>query len=189
MGKRVIILNFDVASKAYQAFSEIKKLHTGRQLKGEQMAVVTHDNDGTHKFKIDDFIDLTGANNSSKDSLIGMIIGVFVSPIAMLLGWFAGSMIGGYKDVKEVTDANSVFQQVINSIHEGETGVILIAEETDNRPLNQLIFSDLGAQITRLDYETVEDELKEAQKLEKEVKKQAQDTWKEHKPSKEIENK
>lgn len=29
-----------------------------RQLKGEQMAVVTHVNDGQHQFKINDFIDL-----------------------------------------------------------------------------------------------------------------------------------
>ena len=40
MSKRVIILNFQVESQAYQAFSEIKKLHAVRSIKGEQMAVV-----------------------------------------------------------------------------------------------------------------------------------------------------
>lgn len=42
MAKRIIIMNFDIESKSYQAFSEIKKMQAERQLKGEQMAVVTH---------------------------------------------------------------------------------------------------------------------------------------------------
>ena len=50
MSKRVIILNFQVESQAYQAFSEIKKLHAVRSIKGEQMAVVSHDPNGTHQF-------------------------------------------------------------------------------------------------------------------------------------------
>lgn len=32
MSKRVIILNFQVESQAYQAFSEIKKLHAVRSM-------------------------------------------------------------------------------------------------------------------------------------------------------------
>ena len=50
MAKRIIIMNFDIESKSYQAFSEIKKMQAERQLKGEQMAVVTHVNDGQHQF-------------------------------------------------------------------------------------------------------------------------------------------
>ncbi|BDP53468.1 hypothetical protein EfmJHP35_13920 [Enterococcus faecium] len=71
MSKRVIILNFQVESQAYQAFSEIKKLHAVRSIKGEQMAVVSHDPNGTHQFKIEDFIDFTGNNKSSTGGLIG----------------------------------------------------------------------------------------------------------------------
>ena len=36
MAKRIIIMNFDIESKSYQAFSEIKKMQAERQLKGEQ---------------------------------------------------------------------------------------------------------------------------------------------------------
>ncbi len=76
MAKRIIIMNFDIESKSYQAFSEIKKMQAERQLKGEQMAVVTHVNDGQHQFKINDFIDFTGNNHTSKDSMIGMLVGI-----------------------------------------------------------------------------------------------------------------
>ena len=56
-----------------------------RQLKGEQMAVVTHVNDGQHQFKINDFIDFTGNNHTSKDSMIGMLVGILGGPWAFFL--------------------------------------------------------------------------------------------------------
>lgn len=171
MNKKVIILTFDLESLSYQAFSEIKKMHMKRVIKGEQMAVVTHREDGTHKFDIQDFIDFTGNNNTAKGSTIGMLIGLLGGPLGMMLGWFAGSMIGGAKDAKELTDAKSIFEFVADQIGEGETGVVFIAEEEDNRSLNDLIFTQLGGHITRLGFDEVEEDILDAQKLEEETKK------------------
>lgn len=131
MAKRIIIMNFDIESKSYQAFSEIKKMQAERQLKGEQMAVVTHVNDGQHQFKINDFIDFTGNNHTSKDSMIGMLVGILGGPLGILFGWFAGSMYGASKDAKEIQEAQTVFEHVIQKIDEGQTGLLLIAEEED----------------------------------------------------------
>ncbi|WEG72650.1 DUF1269 domain-containing protein [Vagococcus intermedius] len=175
MTKKIIVVNFDIESKSYQAFSEIKKMHLAKEIKGEQLAVVTHKEDGTHQFEINDFIDFTGNNHSAKDSTIGMFVGLLGGPLGMMLGWFAGSMIGGAKDVNEVKEATSIFEFVAKQIDEGQTGALLIAEEEDNRPLNELIFNHLGGHITRLDYAEVEQELAEAQKLEKEVKEKETD--------------
>ena len=120
------------------------------------MAVVSHDPNGTHQFKIEDFIDFTGNNKSSTGGLIGMLVGVLGGPLGILLGWFAGGMIGATQDAKEIKDAQTVFDFVGNKIGEGATGLILIADEEDNRPLNQLVMMELGGEITRLDYEDVE---------------------------------
>ncbi|WP_086283195.1 DUF1269 domain-containing protein [Candidatus Enterococcus wittei] len=179
MSKRVIILNFQIESQAYQAFSEIKKLHGTRAIKGEQMAVISHVPNGTHQFKIEDFLDFTGSNNSSKGGLIGMLVGVLGGPLGILLGWFAGGMIGATQDAKEIKDAQTVFDFVSNKIGEGATGLILIAEEEDNRPLNQLVMMELGGEITRLDYEEVEKDVHDAAELEKHAKETAQKNWKE----------
>ncbi|BDP49860.1 hypothetical protein EfmJHP10_12960 [Enterococcus faecium] len=178
MSKRVIILNFQVESQAYQAFSEIKKLHAVRSIKGEQMAVVSHDPNGTHQFKIEDFIDFTGNNKSSTGGLIGMLVGVLGGPLGILLGWFAGGMIGATQDAKEIKDAQTVFDFVGNKIGEGATGLILIADEEDNRPLNQLVMMELGGEITRLDYEDVEKDVHDAKEAENHAKEAAQKTWK-----------
>ncbi|MBP1045811.1 DUF1269 domain-containing protein [Enterococcus sp. BWM-S5] len=177
MSKRVIIMNFDVESQAYQAFSEVKKLHVGRQIKGEQMAVITHNNDGAHQFKINDFLDFTGNDHTSKDSLIGMVIGILGGPLGVLLGWFAGSLIGATQDAKEIQGAQSIFEFLTEKIAEGQTGLIMIAEEDDNRQLNHLIMNDLGGEITRLEYENVTKEIEKAKAVEKKVKEAANDAW------------
>ncbi|KAF1296949.1 DUF1269 domain-containing protein [Enterococcus sp. JM4C] len=177
MSKRVLLLTFGIESQSYQAFSEIKKLHVARAIKGDQMAVVTHTNDGNHQFKIDDFIDFTGNNNASTGGMIGMLVGVLVSPLAVLLGWFAGGMIGATRDAKEIKDAQSVFESVISQIGVGDTAVILIVEEDDNRPLNQLVMNQLGGRITRLDYAEVEEEIQRAKEVEDQAQKAAQETW------------
>lgn len=178
MSKRVIIMHFEVESQAYQAFSEIKKLYAEKQIKGEQMAVVTHVNDGVHQFKIDDFLDFTGNNHTAKSSMIGMLVGILGGPLGILLGWFAGSIFGASQDAKEIQGAQTVFEHVTKQIGEGETGLILIAEEDDNRPLNQLIMNELGGEITRLNFDDVEKEITDAKDVEKETKDSAEKSWK-----------
>lgn len=170
MSKKVILVNFPMESLAYQAFSQIKQLHASSAIVGEQMAVVSHREDGSHQFDIKDFIDFTGKNHTSKNSTIGMLIGLFAGPLAMMLGWFTGGMIGNAQDVKEVKATKSIFEYMGKAIDEGETGLILIAEEEDNRPLNQLIFNELGGNIERHDFEDVLADVTEAQTLEAEVK-------------------
>ena len=88
-------------------------------------------------------------------------------------------MIGATQDAKEIKDAQTVFDFVSNKIGEGATGLILIAEEEDNRPLNQLVMMELGGEITRLDYEEVEKDVHDAAELEKHAKETAQKNWKE----------
>ena len=161
MEKRVIIMNFDVESKAYEAFSKAKRLHMNKSFK------VHHSNDGEHKFEIEDFLDFTGSNKSSTGGLIGMMVGILGGPVGILLGWFTGGMIGATQDAKEVRDATGVFEFLVDKIGEGDTALLLIAEEEDNRPLNQLIMMELGGEITRLDYEEVENEVKKAQEMAK----------------------
>ncbi|MBV7390165.1 DUF456 domain-containing protein [Enterococcus alishanensis] len=168
MEKRVIIMNFEISSQAYEAFSKVKKMHMSREVKGDQMAVIRHSEDGQHQFEIEDFLDFTGNNKSATGGLIGMLVGILGGPIGILLGWFTGSVIGGTQDVKEVRNAQGVFSFLIDKVSEGSTALLLIADEDDNRPLNQLIMNELGGEITRLDYDDVEEDIKKAQDMAKE---------------------
>lgn len=173
MTKRVIIMNFELESQSYQAFSRVKRLAAEQKIKAEQMAVVSHTNDGQHNFTIEDFLDFTGNNKSATGGLIGMLVGILGGPIGILLGWFTGGMIGASQDVKEVKNAEGIFKFLIDKIGEGETGLILIADEEDNRPLNQVVMNELGGEITRLELAEVEEDIKKAQDLAQQKKAQA----------------
>lgn len=177
MTKKVIVMNFKVNSEAYQAFSEVKKMHVSRQLKGEQMAVVTHSTDGSHQFKVEDFLDFTGNNQTSTGGIIGMLVGILGGPLGIMLGWFGGSMIGASRDAKEIQTAQTLFEFLVDQIGEGSTGLIIIAEEEDNRPLNQLVMNEMGGEITRFDFDEVEEEIKKAKEVEEATKAQAQADW------------
>lgn len=177
MTKRVLVMNFEISSQAYQAFSEIKKLALSGQVKGEQMAVVTHSDDGDHKFKVEDFLDFTGSNKTSTGGLIGMLVGLLGGPLGILLGWFGGSMIGATRDAKEIKNAQNIFEHLVNQIGEGQTGLILIADEEDNRPINEVVMNQLGGGITRLDLEEVEEEIQKANEVQDSVTKKAQQDW------------
>lgn len=177
MTKRVIIMNFNENAQAYQAFSEIKRIRPTEDFKGEQMAVVTHSKNGDHQFKIEDFIDFTGANKSNKAGMIGMLVGLLGGPLGMMLGWFGGSMIGGSRDVKEIQNAQTIFEFVGNKIHEGETGLIMIVDESDNRILNNLIMYELGGELSRFDLAEVEEEIQKAKEVESNAKETARHDW------------
>lgn len=169
MTKRIIVAKFEYQSQAYEAFSKVKRIHLAKQIKGEQMAVLSHKKDGTHQFVAEDFLDFTGKNQTSKGGTIGMLAGILAGPWGILLGWFGGSMIGASKDAKKVQKANALFELLGKEITEGETGLILIAEEEDNRPLNDLIMYELEGWIYRFDYNEIEEELDEMNEAQKEM--------------------
>ncbi|AYW44968.1 DUF1269 domain-containing protein [Tetragenococcus koreensis] len=177
MTERVIIMNFEENAQAYQGFSMIKKAQTAKEVSGEQMAVVTHSASGQHQFTVEDFIDFTGSNQTSKGGLIGMMIGILGGPLGILLGWFGGSVIGASRDSKEIREAQTVFDFVGKKIDVGETGLILIADETDNRPLNQIIMMELGGEIARFDLTEVQEEIKKAQEVEETTKANTKQNW------------
>lgn len=177
MSEKVIIMSFDSESKGFQAFSEIKTLHNRGVIKGEQMAVLEHV--PNHILKPLDFIDFTGNDQNIKGGLIGMVIGILAGPLGFLLGWFTGSMIGGYRDTKEVRDALSIFNETVSLIPEGTVGVILMAEEEKTGHLDDLIIQKLGGKIIRLDKKVVEEDVSTAIEAEKEAETKANQKWSE----------
>lgn len=175
LNNKVMIMSFDSESKAFQAFSEIKSLHNTGKIKGEQMAVLKHV--PNHILEPVDFIDFTGRDKTAKGSLIGMLVGILAGPLGILLGWFTGSIIGGYGDTKEIKGALSIFEETINLIPEGTTGAILIAEEEKIGHINDIVVEKLNGEIVRLDKEVVEKEVEEALETEKEAGNTAKKRW------------
>ena len=84
MAKRIIIMNFDIESKSYQAFSEIKRCRQKDSLKVSKWRLLRMLMMASINFKINDFIDFSN-NHTSKDSMIGMLVGILGGPWAFFL--------------------------------------------------------------------------------------------------------
>ena len=106
-----------------------------------------------------------------------MVIGILAGPLGVLLGWFTGSVIGSFRDVKEIKGALSIFEETINLIPENTIGAILIATEEKEGHVNDLIIDKLDGKIVRIDQETVEEDISMAVEAGKEAKKGANDKW------------
>ncbi|BAL62053.1 hypothetical protein MPD5_0811 [Melissococcus plutonius DAT561] len=163
MSKRMIIMHFDVNNQAYQAVSEIKKWQTEQKIVGDQLAIVTHAQDGIHRFIINKFVDFyfNDQNQSINDSLIHVFIDILDGPSGILFEWFSGSLLGTNLKMKK----DSVFKQMTEQLKKGETGIILIAVENDNRLLNYLVVDQLDGKIIRLNLDKVEQEINQAKQL------------------------
>lgn len=175
MTKRVFIMTFEEESIAYQAFSNLKKLQLKQLVEIEQMAVVT--NRGKDKLEMQDFLDFTGADKTAKGSLIGVLVGILGGPIGILLGWIGGTTIGATRDAKEIKTAVSVFEQTLDTICEGKTGIILIADVLGQNDLRRSAEDKFGGSLLQLDYEIVMEEIEDARETEKELEKEAKKRW------------
>lgn len=175
--RKVLLITFDEESKSYQAFSEIKEMAGNGTIKGREMAVVTHKVQGGHTFEVNDFINFNGDTHIFNDGFIGMLIGILGGFVGMLIGWVVGDIVGAVRDSNDGKRARNLFEQMNHDIPDGETGVILVADETDNHVINEVIVEQLGGKITRFDYTEVEADIKHAQEIEHETKKEAKHRW------------
>lgn len=55
--------------------------------------------------------------------------------------------------------------------------MILIVEEDDNRPLNELMMNQLGGSIHRFTFEEVESEIKHAKEVQDETSASTKENW------------
>lgn len=165
-------MTFEADSKAYQAFSNLKKMHIENNVSLEHIAVVTNKEDD-EKIEIEEFLDLTGANKTAKGSIIGLFVGVLGGPLGMLLGWMSGSMIGATRDAREIKDAVSVFEQALSMITPGKTGLVVIGDAEARNTLRTYVEDELEGRLLQLDLDLVMEEVERARQAEKELQKEA----------------
>ena len=80
---------------------------------------------------------VNGAMNGDdtwKGSLIGSLVGVLGGPLGVLLGGSMGMLIGGAVDANDMADSASLIEKAGDSILNGETAIILLAQEEYETP-------------------------------------------------------
>ena len=181
MKENLILANYKVESEAYQALSELKRDTTNANYTISQAVIVKKEND---KLTImDGFVNGTmNGDDTWKGSLIGSLVGVLGGPLGVLLGGSMGMLIGGAVDANDMVDNASLLEKAGDSILNGETAIILLAQEEYETALTAKL-NNFEVSITRFDAAEVAAEVEHARELEKQMAKEAREKMREERTS------
>ena len=177
MKENVILVNYNVESEAYQALSELKRETSNANYTISQAAVVKKENGTLHI--MDSFVNGAATGDDTwKGSLIGSLVGILGGPLGVLLGGSMGILIGGAVDANDMADNASLLEKAGDSISDGETAIILLAQEEHETALTAKL-NHFEATITRFDAAEVAAEVEHAREVEKQMAREAREKMRE----------
>jgi uncharacterized membrane protein len=166
----IVVATFSDESKTYQAFSEIKRAAAERKLKINGLTIMHRRLDG--QFEVRDAAMKT-YGGSITGGLIGSLVGIMGGPLGILLGWGAGSLIGGFRDAREIKEDASLFQRITENMEVG--GTALVGELEDEQPyvVDQIV-RRLEGELLRRRTEDVEADIHAAEEAQESARTAAQ---------------
>ena len=177
MKENLILVNYKVESEAYQALSELKREMSNANYTIWQAAIVKKEN-GTLNI-MDGYVNGTMTGDDTwKGSLIGSLVGVLGGPLGILLGGSMGMLIGGAVDANDMAENASILEKAGDSILDGETAIILLAQEEYETALTAKL-NNFDVSITRFDAAEVAAEVEHAREVEKQMAREAREKMRE----------
>ena len=177
MKENLILANYTVESEAYQALSELKRETTNANYTISQAVIVKKENGKLNT--MDGFVNGSAAGDDSlTGSLIGSLIGILGGPLGILLGGSMGMLIGSAVDAGDMADSASLLEKAGDSILDGETAIILLAQEEYETALTAKL-NHFDVAITRFDAAEVAAEVEHAREVEKQMAKEAREKMRE----------
>ena len=170
MAENIVIAVYEVESEAYQALSEIRHEPANANYTLSQAVVVKKEN-GRLNMR-DGFDSGNEANDTWKGGLIGSLVGILGGPIGILLGGSVGMMIGAAADAGDVAEHISMLERAGDCIAEGETAMLLLAQEDYETALTAKL-NRFHVSITRMDAAEVAAEIEHAKEVEKQLAREA----------------
>ena len=179
MNENLVLVNYKVESEAYQALSELKRDTANANYTISQAVIVKRENGQLNT--MDGFINGKDANDDTvTGSLIGGLVGILGGPIGILLGGSVGMLIGGAVDASGLVKDASLLEKAGDSIAEGETAIILLAQEEYETALTAKL-NDFDVTITRFDAAEVAAEVEHAREVERQMAKETREKLREEK--------
>ncbi|WP_035852337.1 hypothetical protein, partial [Kitasatospora azatica] len=140
--QHMLFITFDSPQAALDAFGEAKELR-GVQ----QAAVLTRSTEG--------LLDtpeswVRGAGTPTvATGIVGGLLGLFGGPVGVLLGWTAGTVLGGAAELRHFQDGAEGLLVYSKDLAEGHAMLIVEAHESDPAPLDALAARHGGRLIRR----------------------------------------
>lgn len=155
----IFVATFPDESKTYQAFSEIKRAATEGKLKINGLTIMHRRLDG--QFEVRDAA-MKNYGGSIMGGIIGSLVGIMGGPLGILLGWGAGSLIGGFRDVREIQEDSNLFQRITENMEVGGTALVGELENEQPYAVDQIV-RKLGGELLRRRTEDVEADIAAAE--------------------------
>ena len=171
--ENVVLANYKVESEAYQALSELKRDTANANYTISQAMIVKRENGKLNV--MDGFVNgMTTGDDTWMGGLLGGLIGILGGPIGVLLGGSFGMLVGGAVDAGEMAGDTSLLEKAGDSIADGETAIILLAQEEYDTALTAKL-NDFDVSITRLDAAEVAVEVEHAKEVERQMAKETRE--------------
>ena len=171
--ENVVLANYKVESEAYQALSELKRDTANANYTISQAMIVKRENGKLNV--MDGFVSgMTTGDDTWMGGLLGGLIGILGGPIGVLLGGSFGMLVGGAVDAGEMAGDTSLLEKAGDSIADGETAIILLAQEEYETALTAKL-NDFDVSITRLDAAEVAVEVEHAKEVERQMAKETRE--------------
>ena len=164
IAENVLVVDFKRDSQAYQAFSELRDDFVDDDYFISQAAIVKKE-DGEIVVKEQEERLEKGVDDTLKGGLIGGLVGLLGGPLGALVGGGVGALIGEIKDTGDALKDFSVMDHVSECVAEGETVLLLLADEKGTEALTEKLKA-YDATITRFTTDEVAKEIERAEKAE-----------------------
>ena len=164
VAENVLVVNFKKESQAYQAFTELKEDFVDDNYFISQAAIVKKE-DGEIVVKEQEERLEKGVDDTLKGGLIGGLVGLLGGPLGALVGGGVGALIGEIKDTGDALKDFSVMDRVSECVAEGETVLLLLADEKGGDVLTEKLKA-YDATVARFATDDVVKEIERAEKAE-----------------------
>ena len=182
MNQNLVVGIFEVESEAYQAITELKQVPGSEQSLVVQ-AVLVRQEDGKQVL-LDSFdTGITTRDDTARGGMIGALIGILGGPIGVLFGASYGALIGAAFDAGDAVGSASMIEQIADKLDDGDLALIALAGEENEAVLDNKL-GKFKVEISRFDAAVVAAEVEEAEKLEREMARDARKKLREDKKAK-----
>jgi uncharacterized membrane protein len=168
--ENVLAVNFNDDTKAYAALTSLKQLDEQGQLKLGEAAVVLRNEDGqiVTKEQIGD----SEFAGTATGGIVGLIVGVLGGPLGILIGGYAGLLVGSLFDMDETDHTESALSDIARSVRPGHPALIAVATEQSPEVLDTAM-STLDGTIVRRNLDEVLAEIAAAEDAQRAAKREA----------------
>lgn len=169
--QNIIAAIFENESEGFQAMTQLRQKPVTDDAAILQLALVKNRD---NKIEVLDRFE-TGFDTSDDmliGGLVGSLVGVLGGPVGVLLMGSYGMLAGSLFDMDDAINDEAMVETVAGKLLDGEVALIALADEKKEAYLDEQL-GKFKTQIMRFDAAVVAQEVDEAEKMEKEMARQA----------------